>query len=275
MFEVLLRMVVIVVGLHALGLAFIVGRERLLSVRTEWRTRVRETAPVVVFLVIALVINNYIRQIGPDISWVIGVEITDTLFRLEGEFVVWLQSLASTPATTYFSYMYIYGYAFLLTFPLVAYFTHHDTRPLRTLLWAFLFNYMLGLVVYLFVVAYGPRNILPHMVEPLLYSTFPEYQHLTRQVNRSTNVFPSLHTSLSMTVFFVAVRTRESFQRWLPVAALFAFSIVISTMYLGIHWASDVVAGIVLAGVSVLLAVRVVERTQNRLKRFVPVPERG
>ncbi len=269
MFEVLARMVIIVGGLHALGLAFIVGRDRLSSVRAAWRSRVREIAPVVALLVIALGINNYVRQIGPDISWVIGVEITDTLFRLEGEFVVWLQSLASTPVTTYFSYMYIYGYAFLLTFPLVAYFAHQDTRPLRTLLWAYLFNYMLGLVVYLLVVAYGPRNILPHMVEPLLYSTFPEYQHLTRQVNRSTNVFPSLHTSLSMTVLFVAIRTRKSFARWLPVATVFALSIVISTMYLGIHWASDVVAGIVLAGVSVILAARIVERTQTRLQAVV------
>lgn len=275
MLEVLTRLVVIVGILHLLGLVFIVGRDRLLSIRTAWRTRVREVAPVVTILVVALLINNYVRQIGPDISWVIGIEITDALYRFEGEFVVWLQSFASTPVTTYFSYMYIYGYAFLLIFPLVAYFTHHNSRPLRVLLWAYLFNYVLGLVVYLFIVAYGPRNVLPELVEPLLYSTFPEYQHLTRQVNRSTNVFPSLHTSLSMTVLFVAVLTRRSFPRWLPVAAVFALSIVFSTMYLGIHWASDVAAGVVLAGVSVSLGVRIVDVSTDRLRNLVAIPDSG
>ena len=267
-YELFLRLVLIVATLHVLGLMFIVGKEPLLGLRQNWRNRFVEVVPVVVVLGIALLINNYVRQIGPDISWVIGVEITDTLYQLEGEFVVWLQSFASVPVTTYFSYMYIYGYAFLLTFPIVAYITDRNTRHVRTLLWAYLFNHMLGLLVYLLVVAYGPRNIIPHMVEPLLYSTFPEFQHLTRQVNRSTNVFPSLHTSLSMTVWFMALRTRDSFPRWLPVATLFAFSIVVSTMYLGIHWASDVIAGIALAAVSVFLAVRFVEGIRPRVHRL-------
>lgn len=266
MIEILARLVLVVAVLHVLGLVFIVGRERLVSLREEWYRRAGEIAPALLLLGLALLVNNYVRQVGPDVSWVIGYEITDTLLELEGEFVVWLQSFATTTTTTYFSYMYIYGYAFLLVFPFVAYVTHDDTRPARTLVWAYLFNYTLGLVVYLFVVAYGPRNVLPHLVEPLLYSTFPEYQHLTRQVNRSTNVFPSLHTSLSMTVLFVAVLTRKAFPRWLPVAAVFALSIVVATMFLGIHWASDVVAGVVLAAVSVLFAVRIAEREQRWLR---------
>ena len=265
MYEILARIVLVVVSLHVLGAVFIVGKKRLFALRGDWLRRLREVLPVVLILAAALLTNNYVRQVGPDISWTIGIEITDTLFQLEGEFVVWLQSFATTPTTVYFSYMYVYGYAFLLTFPLVAYFAYSDTSPVRTLLSAYLFNYAIGLVVYLLIVAYGPRNILPHAVEPLLYAGFPEYQHLTRQVNRSTNVFPSLHTSLSMTVLFMAIRTRDVLPRWLPVAAVFALSIVFSTMFLGIHWASDVVAGIVLAAMSVALGVVVVERKYRRL----------
>lgn len=265
---VFLRLGLVVLLLHLLGLVLIVGEERLRQFRRTWRTKGREVLPVLGALGLALVINNYARQIGPDISWIIGVEVTDVIYRLEGDFVVWLQSFASFPVTTYFSYMYIYGYAFLLTFPLLAYLTHRDTRPVRTLLWAYLFNYMLGLVIYLVIIAYGPRNNLPHLVEPLLYSTFPEYAYITREVNRSVNVFPSLHTSLSMTVLFVAMWTRRSFPRWLPVAAVFALSITVSTMYLGIHWASDVVAGIALAGVSVVLGIRIVEGTRLNLHRL-------
>jgi len=269
MFELVARLVVVVAVLQLLGLAFVVGRERLLGAHEEWRRRLLEITPALVLLGLALFVNSHVRQVGPDVSWVIGYEITDTILAVEGEFVVWLQSFATPVTTTYFSYMYVYGYAFLLTFPFLAYLTLRDTRPARVLLWSYLFNYMLGLVVYLLIVAYGPRNILPHLVEGLLYTTFPEYQHLTRQVNRSTNVFPSLHTSLSMTVLFVAIYTRDTFGRWLPIASIFAISIVISTMFLAIHWASDVVAGIVLAAISVVLAIKLVEHDWRRLRTRV------
>lgn len=268
MYEILARLVLVVGLLHLFGFLFIVGPDRLRRVREEWTGRLRSIVPALVVLVGALAVNNYVRQIGPDISWMVGVEITDTLYQLEGEFVLWLQSFATTPLTTYFSYIYVYGYVFLLLFPLLAYFSHEDMVPLRILVWSYLFNYVIGLVCYLFIIAYGPRNVLPDLVEPLLYSTFPEYQYLTREVNRNTNVFPSLHTSLSVTALLLAVRTRDAFPRWLPIAAILSLSVVVSTMYLGIHWASDVVAGIVLAGLSVSLARRVVERSSGR-RRFL------
>jgi len=72
----------------------------------------------------------------------------------------------------------------------------------------------------------------------MLCDTNPEYQYLTREVNTSTNVFPSLHTSLSATVAAFAWQTRSEFPKWLPVAVVLAASVAISTMYLGIHWES-------------------------------------
>jgi len=260
MVGIFLRVVVVVGLLLVAGLLGLVGLDRLRTARNEWRSRLRLLVPTLAVLGLTALVNSYVRQVGPDISWLIGVEITDLLYRLEGEFIVWLQSFASTPLTVYFSYTYVYGYVSLLVFPLVAYFAHEEMLPLQRLLWAYLFNYLIGLVCYLVFIAYGPRNVLPGLVEPLLYSTFPEYQYLTREVNRNTNVFPSLHTSLSVTVLLFAFWTREIFPRWLPVAAVVAASVVVSTMYLGIHWASDVVAGFVLAGVSAFLARRVVTR---------------
>jgi membrane-associated phospholipid phosphatase len=150
--------------------------------------------------------------------------------------------------------MYIFGYVFLLTFPLLAYLLHADERPLRTLLFAYVVNYGVGLVCYVLFVTYGPRNFMPELVDSLLYTAWPEAQLLTSRVNRNTNVFPSLHASLSVTVALIAVRFREVYPRWLPVAAFCAAAISVSTMYLGIHWLTDVVAGVALGGFSVWVA---------------------
>ena len=258
--QVLAQLVVVVTLLVLVSTALFVGRGRLRKTRGAWRSRVRAITPITIVLASALLLNSVARQLVPEFSWLIDWNLTAPIYDLEGEFILWLQAQATPAVTAYFSFIYIYGYIFLLVFPVIAYFALSETRPLRELLTAYTLNYTLGLVLYIFVIAYGPRNMMPELVDALLYDTYPQYQHLTRQVNRNTNVFPSLHTSLAATVSILAYRTREYYPGWNLVAAVLGISVAISTMYLGIHWVIDVIAGIVLAYVSVELAHALVGR---------------
>ncbi len=210
----------------------------------------------------SVVVQQRCQTVRPDFSWLRFVEwnITWAIYDIEGQFILWLQSYSTPEITAYFSFIYIYGYVFLLVFPVIAYFALSNTRPARELLAAYALNYILGLICYTFIIAYGPRNMMPELVEALLYDTYPQYQHLTRQVNRNTNVFPSLHTSLAATVTFLAYRTRDVYPKWFLVATVLGVSVAISTMYLGIHWVIDVVAGVGLAYISVALAGTLVGR---------------
>ncbi|NGM71477.1 inositol phosphorylceramide synthase [Natronolimnobius sp. AArcel1] len=260
--QVLVRLVIVVALMSVVSIALFVGRYRLRATFTEWRSRVRAIAPITLLLGGVLLFNSVARQYGPDFSWLRLVEwnITWAIYDIEGQFILWLQSYSTPEITAYFSFIYIYGYVFLLAFPVMAYFALSNTRPARELLTAYTLNYVLGLLCYTFIIAYGPRNMMPELVEALLYDTYPQYQHLTRQVNRNTNVFPSLHTSLAVTVTFLAYRTRDVYPKWFLLATGLGVSVAISTMYLGIHWAIDVVAGIGLAYISVALAGALVGR---------------
>jgi membrane-associated phospholipid phosphatase len=251
-----LTQVVVVVGLSLpVAIALFIGRDRLVETRAAWRSRLRSSALALVVLFAVLVLNRIIRWRGASISDEIGIHMTGAFYRLEGEFILIFQSIATEELTAYFSAIYVYGYTFLLVFPALAYFALSDTKVFRRLLTAYSLNYVLGLCLYLLVIAYGPRNVMPdELTVTMLYDNSPEYQHLTREVNRNTNVFPSLHTSLSVTVAMFAYQTRTRYTRWYPVAVVLAASVVISTMYLGIHWAIDVVAGIVLAAACVTLS---------------------
>lgn len=258
--ELVVQVVVVVLAGHLLGLVAVLDREAL---RTGWehvRSNLSAVMPELVALLAVLSVNGVVRDVSVDLSWIIGANITGYIFAVEGAFVAHVQSLASPPLTAYFTFVYVFGYVFLLTFPFVAYVLHSDSRPLRVLLVAYIVNYTAGLLCYVVFVAYGPRNFMPGMVESLLFTTWPESQLLTRQVNVNTNVFPSLHTSLSVTVAMIAYRYREIHRRWIPVAGVLAASITVSTMYLGIHWLTDVVAGIILAAASVSVALRTTER---------------
>lgn len=183
-----------------------------------------------------------------------GVNVTGDIHGLEGDFIATVQSFRTSWLTTYFSFVYVYGYVFLLVFPFVAYGVLRDKQPLRTLVATYITNYLIGILCYTVFIAYGPRNLMPEVVQPLLYANYPEFRLLMTEVNSNTNVFPSLHTSLPLSVAVLAWRTHETYPRWSVLAAFLALSVVVATMYLGIHWLTDVIVGVPLALLSVAIA---------------------
>jgi membrane-associated phospholipid phosphatase len=279
---VLVQLLVVVTMLLAAGAALFIGRDRLRETRYEYHHRLTSVAPYAGLLGVVLVANKVARDIGPDISWVIGWNITPYLHKLDGillspfyrgqtpQVVVWLQSMATPELTAYFTFIYVYGYVFLLVFPVVAYFALPDSRPLRRTIVAYGANYVIGVTCYILFIAYGPRNVISMSVDGLMYTHHSQYQFLTTAINTDTNVFPSLHTSMAITAVILAWTTHDEYPRWTPVAAVIGGSVVVATMYLGIHWATDAIFGVVLGVLSVKIGRYMEERPPEfvRLKRW-------
>nr|WP_254543842.1 phosphatase PAP2 family protein [Halomarina sp. BND7] len=263
--EVLASVVVVSGSMLAVAALLLVGPARLVATARDAPRRLRDAAPGLGLLVGVLLVNKVARDYGPEVSWLIGWNVTGTILDVEGAFVAAVQSVATPALTAYFSFVYVYGYVFLLVFPLVAYVALERVEALQRTAVAYSLNYAIGLICYTLFISYGPRNVMPELVEPLLYSTYPSSQLLTSEVNTNTNVFPSLHTSLSVTVALLAWETRDRYPRWVPVAVVLAASVVVSTMYLGIHWGTDVLAGVVLAVGSVRLSGPAVAWLRRRL----------
>lgn len=257
--DVLGRVVAVVAVLHIVGLYTVRQVAGTPLWRGSLRKNIRSVGPTAAALVAVLVANGAVRDVGVELSWIIGVNVTGAIYAVEGDFVADLQSIATPELTAYFSFVYVFGYVFLLTFPIVVYAVHEEPRALLATLVAYALNYGIGFLCYVAFVAYGPRNFMPGAVESLLFTNWPEVQFLTSRVNENTNVFPSLHTSLSMTVALLAVRYRSVAPGWLPIAGVGAASIAVATMYLGIHWLTDVLFGVLLAAGSVYVGVRVAE----------------
>jgi len=235
-------------------------------------SRLSDSKRELVALGVVLVASAVGRSSLQTVSELFGLKLTGFIWALEGNFVEWFQQTYASPElTAYFSWVYVYGYAFLLAFPFVAYLALSRTETLKRLLIAYALNYAIGLVIYTVVFAHGPRNL--DVGASLLFTHNPDFSALTSQVNEATNVFPSLHTSLSVTVALLARRHRSAYPRWFPVAVLVAASIAIATVYLGIHWLTDVVAGVGLAVGSVAFARRYVER--DLLEENEPVAPPG
>ncbi|QSG01264.1 phosphatase PAP2 family protein [Natranaeroarchaeum sulfidigenes] len=236
--------------------------------RPDWvRDRLRAVGPFVLLLALVLLVNKGSQSYIERFSHAYGFEATATIYAIEGDFVVTFQSLVPDITMPYFSAVYVVGYALLLIAPVFLYFFADRARPLKLLVTAYAINYAVAVVFYASVVAYGPRNADRSSdgssADAPLLELVPDITHLTALWNTNTNVFPSLHTSLSVTVFLLAAMTREEFRRWFGLSSVLAASIVVATMALGIHWLVDVLAGIVLAVVAVTGARAVVTRPKS------------
>lgn len=281
----LLRQIVLVVG--ALLLVFsltIIRLGRLKRLRRNLRSRLEEVYPYIILLAIVLVMNSIVRTYGEVLSWLLDWQVTGAIYAIEGNLVANLQAYltgdfltlpvvtqltASVQAYTgvgpadqviaLFSFIYVYGYVFLMVFPFFAYLAKDEMGTFRKLMLAYAFNYTIGVLCYVLFISYGPRNLLYPEVQSLMYQWWPRSQILTGEINSNTNVFPSLHSSIAATVALLAYRTRDTYPTWLYISTPIALGVLVATMFLGIHWGIDVVAGVGLAVVSITLADRVTD----------------
>lgn len=238
----------------------IIGQARFAGGHRTAARRLRRSAPYVATLALVAALGAVGRRITDELAWLVGVNVTPAIQAIEGGSVAWMQSLASPPVTALLSFVYVYGFPFLLVFPLLLYLVVDDGRPFRELALAFALNDLIGLLAFVALISYGPRNVIPGLVEPLLFSTYPETRILSSSATANTNVFPSLHTSLSVTVAMMAWRTRGQVRTWWYLAAPLAAGVIVATMYLGIHWIVDVLGGLALGVGSVRVAALAVDR---------------
>ena len=81
------------------------------------------------------------------------------------------------------------------------------------------------------------------------------------RLNIGANCFPSMHTSVAYAILLLGLRERSRAFRWMMT--VYATSIIISTMYMEVHWIVDVIGGIGLGHAAVILTDRVTRRWER------------
>ncbi len=254
--------------------ALCIDRRQLRRTVDESGRRLRDAAPYLGLAALIFLTKRATHGYSVRISRAIDWNITDELYAAEGEFVATLQAIVPEATLGFFSVMYMFGFPFLLVAAPILYFALPSQRHLKALLVAYVGNYFIGAICYTLFIAYGPRNHLS-TVDGLMYRVYPQTQDMTAAISSNTDVFPSLHTSLAIVVLLFAWRSRRAYPLWFPIASVVSFAVVFSTMYLGIHWAFDVVAGIALGVGTVFAAERIVARVEGDTDRGPARDERG
>jgi membrane-associated phospholipid phosphatase len=82
------------------------------------------------------------------------------------------------------------------------------------------------------------------------------------------NCFPSMHTSVAFAVLLIALREKSRTYRAMMIA--YSSAIILSTVYLEIHWIVDVAGGLLLGTVSVRIADAMIAYARSRIAQASP-----
>jgi membrane-associated phospholipid phosphatase len=164
-----------------------------------------------------------------------------------------LQRIISPGLTTWMTFAYFYH---LINIPLVACFIYvwRGRARFREMMSGIMVVSFLGLLGYLLVPAIGPLYTLRDQYTVPLHQSmwmfnrevdFMDFARIRR------DVFPSLHVAISFVVWLYAYRNSKKLF-W--ILSPLMLSLWLSTLYLRYHYLIDVVAGLILAPLSYLLA---------------------
>ena len=167
---------------------------------------------------------------------------------------VWMEQLISPALSTIFQFAYISYYFIPLSLGAVL-IAKGRFKEFDKALFGILLCFYLSYLGYLLVPAIGPRFTLSHLQTGTL-QLVPFIETIQQVLNglekNKTDAFPSGHTAVSLLCLSYAWKKRE---RTLFIGLLpLVLGLVVSTVYLRYHYVIDVIAGIALAGLTILLA---------------------
>ena len=189
------------------------------------------------------------------------LDMTPYVYAIEGDIVLWVQEgFRNDLLDVILTHFYVMGFmtATFASFVYPIYFDdrHMADRVSLSMFWV----YILAIPFYLFFNVRVTGDYIP-LMETIAYDLTPEIHNWFTRIDPFTNGMPSLHIGLPFAIWLTMTRWDEDgrwlrFRRFLVIfLALTAFSII----YLGIHWAIDIIGGMIIA----IAAVSVTERTHK------------
>lgn len=215
-------------------------------------------------LLLALSIYNakdFLDQIDRIFMARSGIDMTPYIYAIEGDLVVWVQeTFRADWLDSVMTHFYISGFMFI-TYSSIFYVAYFDDRWMADrIALCIAWVYILAVPFYLFFNVRVTGFYIEDM-DAIAYTLNPEIETWFRRIDPFTNCMPSLHIAVPFSIW-LTFRKHDHDGRWkrfqnmtLIYILLTAFSIV----YLGIHWFSDIIGGMMIGA----LTVRMVDKSNT------------
>ena len=200
---------------------------------------------LMLFLIFAVVALHIIEVIFIDpiaTDWV-GHDYANNIQGIENGFVYWFSQNWTPGILHFFVLIYIVIYPFTLWFSALYFTIANKKKALKSLSYGLLIIYLVALPFYLFVPITNVYNF--YDTNSALETVIPNVEQFFYSTTTTNNCLPSLHTAMTILVAYCLSITDN---KKLKIFGYFVMiTVVISVIYLSIHWLTDVLAGALLA----------------------------
>lgn len=238
------------------------GRQPLAAVWAFAKTLITSPKYLIFFLTMLaiLLLNKY--ELKLEALFPVHYDLTSAIVGWESGWQGRLQNVLHSDALTLFcSFFYLVVFQAVMIASIGIYTQAGNLKLYYAFCVALLLNYLIAVPFYLFVPVNEAWSVDSN-VQFLMLDVFPRFETEYRHLSGLDNCFPSLHTSISVTMALLAARSGN--RRWAIFAGASAAIIVFSIFYLGIHWFSDMIAGLCLAGTAAAIGLKVGEWADSR-----------
>lgn len=225
-------------------------RNRLRTEKQRFYLHVLFTAVTILFIFNSL--GDVIRGLRSQTYDEILIRIDHLLFGVHP--TVWMEQFITPARTALFQIAYSSYYFIPLALGFVLIMKGKYT-VFEEALFGIALCFYLSYVGYLLVPAIGPRFTLDHAqtagLQASQWITMLQ-ETLNGLEQNKTDAFPSGHTAVALVTVFYAWKFREKmlFRILLPLVS----TLIVATVYLRYHYVIDVIAGVLLAGLIIVLA---------------------
>lgn len=175
-------------------------------------------------------------------KWV-GVDFAPAIQSIEGNVVYWFSQHWTPFLVYFFVFMYIAIYPFTLWFSPLYFLLADERRSMKMLAYGSLIIFAVALPFYTFVPVTNVYKF--YGLGSALNNVIPSVEQFFYSVTTQNNCLPSLHTAMTI---LIAWSVRLTGNKKFTYFAYFCMvSVIMSVIYLAIHWITDVIFGALLA----------------------------
>ena len=215
-------------------------------------------------LLLALSIYNakdFLDQIDRIFMARTGIDMTPYIYAIEGDLVVWVQeTFRADWLDSVMTHFYIAGFMFI-TYASIFYVAYFDDRWMADrIALCIAWVYILAIPFYLFFNVRVTGFYIEDM-DAIAYTFNPEIETWFRRIDAFSNCMPSLHIAVPFSIW-LTFRKHDHDGRWKRFQNMTLIYIIItafSIVYLGIHWFSDIIGGMMIGA----LTVRMVDKSNT------------
>lgn len=196
-------------------------------------------------LIIGIVVFHLVEVNILDLYFtnLVGIDFASNIQIMENGVVYWFSQNWTLSLVYFFVLMYIVVYPFTLWFSPLYFLLTDDKKAMKSLAYGLLLLYFIALPFYLF---FPVTNVYTfYGIESALETVIPNVEQFFYSTTTFNNCFPSLHVAMTLLIAKSVSLTKNKKYKYL--AYFCAISVILSVIYLAIHWITDVICGIILA----------------------------